>query len=297
MKYYLGIDGGGTKTVAAVADEKGIILKKEGKTINFYSVGMDAARKNLACIIDDIARESRIDSYEGAFIGCSALDGEADDETVAALCGGVINAAKIGMNSDVYIALRSVGDVSCPCAAICGTGSMAIGKDIDGNIHITGGWGHIIGDEGSAYSLALNALKRCCQFCDKEEETPIIKKALEFFKINDFREAIDIVYSPDTTKEVIASFAGCVGELAAAGDPQAMNIVVDEAVRFAQTVIVLLKKIASCDRLGIYGGVFANNEAFTESFCKQIRAEYPELEIQFLDIPPEESALKLAREL
>ena len=55
MKYYLGIDGGGTRTTAAVSDESGkLILKKAGKTINFYSVGMETARNNLDSLIKEI---------------------------------------------------------------------------------------------------------------------------------------------------------------------------------------------------------------------------------------------------
>ena len=55
MKYFLGIDGGGTKTTAAVSDENGnIVLKSVGKTINFYSVGMKKARSNLSDIIRSV---------------------------------------------------------------------------------------------------------------------------------------------------------------------------------------------------------------------------------------------------
>ena len=56
MKYYLGIDGGGTRTTAAVSDESGkIIIKKQGKTINYYSAGMETARNNLDSLINEIS--------------------------------------------------------------------------------------------------------------------------------------------------------------------------------------------------------------------------------------------------
>ena len=107
--YYLGIDGGGTKTVAVVTDEKGrIITTVSGATINFYSVGYENARKNLSELMNKITAETEICSFSGAFIGCSALDCEADNETTERLCNGIINADKIKMHSDVYIALKSV---------------------------------------------------------------------------------------------------------------------------------------------------------------------------------------------
>ena len=147
--YYLGIDGGGTKTVAVVKDEKGnIVITASGSTINFYSVGYENARINLSDLMNKIKAETKIDSFAGAFIGCSALDCEADEEMIRKLCGGIINADKIRMHSDVYIALKAVESDICPCVAICGTGSIATGEDADGNTYVTGGWGHILGDEG-----------------------------------------------------------------------------------------------------------------------------------------------------
>ena len=125
MKYYLGIDGGGTRTTVAVSDECGNILFKDfGKTINFYSVGMEKASQNLKDIICKVSDKLNTDIFEGVYIGCSALDNEADAQTLNALCSK-IKAKKIAMNSDLYIALKSVESTLCPCVAICGTGSMA----------------------------------------------------------------------------------------------------------------------------------------------------------------------------
>lgn len=295
LKYYLGIDGGGTRTTAAVSDEKGkILLKKAGKTINFYSVGTDKARANLDELVKQICTELGIDGFEAVFIGCSALDGEADSKTLQAICGG-ISAKNIAMNSDVYIALKSV-EGECPCIAICGTGSMAAGEDKDGNTVIAGGWGHIVGDEGSGYSIAVNALKKCCEICDEGRVTPLLKKANEFFGIDDFRKAIDIIYSPDTTKDVLAGFASDVGMLCEA-DADAKDIVTNEAHAFAKTAITLLSKIKHCKTLGMYGGIFVHNTLFTQIFTQDINSVYPDIEAKLLTTPPEESALELARKL
>lgn len=293
MKYYLGIDGGGTKTVVAVADENGNILQKQtGKTINFYSVGMDVARKNLADILATVG----ISEFASVFIGCSALGSQADEELVEKLCGGIITADKIIMHSDVYIALKSVGTADCPCVAICGTGSMAIAEDKNGKTHVAGGWGHIVGDEGSAYSIAINALRICCRQCDKGETSPLPESAMQFFGVDNFRKSINIIYSDDTTKDILASFASCVGKLADAGDTDSIEIILSEAKAFAKTVLILLDKI-ECSVLGLYGGVFVNNELFRNVFVTEIKEKYPEIEIKLIDTPPEESALMLAREM
>lgn len=294
MAYYIGIDGGGTKTTAAVADDNGLLFKKEGRSINFYSVGMECARENLRAVVSGIEAELKTDSFDAVVIGCSALDDEADNELINELCGGVINADKIKMTSDVHIALESVGDAACPCVAVCGTGSMAVGKNETGEVHVVGGWGHIVGDEGSAYAIATEALKLCCEQYDNGESTHLLQEATEFFGVDDFRKAIDAIYSPETTKDAIASFASVVGGM---DDEVSRGIIIRQAEKFAYTVSALLKKIMSCDVLGLYGGVFTHNELFEKAFCQKIKVDYPEIKIILLDTPPEESALRLAREM
>lgn len=296
MKYYLGIDGGGTRTTAAVSDENGSILFKEcGKTINFYSVGMDRARNNLDELISAICKKIECDFFNGVFIGCSALDNEADEKTIEALCSG-IKAEKLAMNSDLFIALKSVDSKLCPCVAICGTGSMATGEDEYGSNVIAGGWGHIIGDEGSGYAIAIDALKKCCELSDKGKTSPLLEKANSFFGVNDFRKVIDIIYSPDTSKDVIAGFSEAVGAITET-DPDAHKIIIQQAHYFADTVKILLRKVKKCTVLGLYGGIFLNNNLFRTTFEEDIGAEFPRVKTQLLSTPPEECALDLARSL
>lgn len=298
MKYYLGIDGGGTRTTAAVSDENGkVILKAIGKTINFYSVGMEAARENLEEIIRGINSKIGSVMFEAAFVGCSALDGEADKETVSALCGGIINAERTKMDSDVYVALKSVDTDESHCVAICGTGSMAIGEGENGKTIVKGGWGHIIGDEGSAYSIAVKALKKCCELSDSDISNDLIISANGYFNVSGFRKAIDIIYSPDTSKDIIAGFAADVAKLAESGDKHAEAIIIEEAKSFSRTVLCLLNELNGCSLLSLYGGVFQHNELFKNNFSDEIRKQYPEIRIELLSVAPEEGALRIARKM
>ncbi len=291
--YYLGIDGGGSRTTAALADKDGnIILRATGESINFYSVGMEAARNNLADVIKKICDEIGETKFHSAFIGCSALDDEADKETTDALCGGIIDADYLAMSSDVHVALIASNS---NCVAICGTGSMAVGKKADGSIAVTGGWGHIIGDEGSAYSIAVTALKECCRMRDRNERTPLLESAEKFFDVDDFRKAIDKIYSENTAKDYIAKFAKFVAENSENGCGVSKKIISDEAVAYAKTVGALLDEIGGSPMLSLYGGVFQHNAFFRDEFMKEIRVSHPKQEAKLLDITPEEGAIKAAR--
>lgn len=297
MKYYLGIDGGGTRTTAAVSDESGkILFKAVGKSINFYSVGIEKARESLKNIITDIYKNIGEIEFDGAFIGCSALDDEASEEAISALCDGVIKAKSLGMNSDVYVALASSGEDRCRLVAICGTGSIVTGVDEEGNVKTKGGWGHIFGDEGSAYSISVNALKASAMLYDEGKRTALVKKAEEFFEVEDFRLAIDKIYSPETTKDVLARFSVMVAQVAEE-DFVAKTVIINEAHFFSKTVLALLNEMKDCSLLSLYGGVFQNNRLFRSSFIDDIKEFHPELKIEMLTMPPEEGALKIARKM
>jgi N-acetylglucosamine kinase-like BadF-type ATPase len=295
VNYFLGIDGGGTKTTAAVCNENGEILcRATGKTLNFYSVGMESCRENLQNLMTEIENSCGVNSFKAVVIGCSAIDSKADDRTVEALCGGIINSPKIYMDSDAYVALKAAKD---GCVAICGTGSMAIGERCSGEIVVTGGWGHIIGDEGSAYSISISAFKKCCEFADNNISSPLLERAKAFFKVDDFRKAIDYIYSFNTTKAEIAKFSAEVDALARENCPQAAEIIREEAVKYSKTVASLLSQLDDCKTLYLYGGVFKNSSLFREEFSKSIVNSFPNITIKLLTISAEEGALRVAMKL
>ena len=298
MDYYLGIDGGGTKTTAAVSDDNGrIIYKSVGKTVNFYSVGMEKARENLADIMNDIYENIGDVIFKSVFVGCSALDNEADTGLTDTLCSGIIKSEKIKMNSDVYVALFS-GDCTVPrCVVICGTGSMAAGIDADNKITVKGGWGHMIGDGGSAYSIAVNALAEAVNLYDENrKDEPLVKIAKDFFKTDDLRKIIDAVYSEETTKDKLADFAKLVSYECEKGEKFSSEILSDECNKLLRTVYSLSEEMKECEILYLYGGVFQNNPIFKSIFTERFNRKYPDIKVEMLTVAPEEGALKIARE-
>ncbi len=295
MKYFLGIDGGGTVTTAAVANTDGeIIYKTQGKTINFYAVGMQDARNNLKEITEKIYADLNIQEFYSAFIGCSALDDEAHSDTLNALCDGIIKAKKVAMNSDVYVALKGA---TGNCVAICGTGSMVIGETADKKIVVKGGWGHILGDEGSAYSIAVEGLKVACALWDKNEQAQLVSGALSYFGEQDLRNIISKVYSPDCNKDYIAGFAKNVDDCANKGCGICRDIILKQAEAFACTFKALYDELGEISILGLYGGVLCNSVLFKEAFVNKIKSFCPHIKAEILSVPPYEGAIKAAMEL
>lgn len=267
-KIYLGIDGGGSKTTAVVFNEKGeFICKACGESINYYSVGMENARKAMADIIASLSHKS----FDYAVIGMSALNERASAEETDQFCKGIINSKKIIMDSDLYVALEAM-DESGECAVvISGTGSMAIRRNADGDISHAGGWGYILGDEGSGYSIGLSGIKAAIKASEGcTEKTALTDECLRYFSIDNIYDLIDLYYDKTVSRKTTAAFAEIVISLAENGDRIAELIVRHEAKLLSETVSALLTDAKNDIPIGLWGGIFQHNKYFSNIFTDNL---------------------------
>lgn len=291
MGYYLGIDGGGTKTTAIICDEKcNLISSFIGESINFNSVGTQEARKNLKTIIDGVLADNICP--DAVFIGMSAISERADESLTKELCDGIIDCGNITMDSDVYIGLEAMRCDGSAAMVISGTGSMAAGRLPDGSIIHTGGWGYILGDEGSGYAMALDAIKAAiCGYEGSSQKTALTQAVLDYFKITDMQELIDIFYNPPLPRSEIAKFAPIFTECAKNGDETAVSILKNHARQLADTVSALLVRMPEGTPLGLWGGIMKNCKDFREEFSALIKQKFPATKIAVLEYAPEYGAV------
>lgn len=295
-----GLDAGGTVTTASACDMVGnLLVVLSGPSVNHNSVGTETARKRLGEIMRKLSSACGGREFEAVFIGSSALYREAESEELASLTEGAVSAARVGLNSDLYIAMESLL-TDGPCVlAVSGTGSMVLSRDERGRISQTGGWGYILGDEGSAYHMALSALRYALRAYDEtEEESGILSAALEFFGAREPRDLIDIFYDPVIEREKVAAFAEKVSGCALGGDRICRDMILKEAGYMARSVLPHLRKIRRPDtKVGVYGGVFLNNRLFADEFRRLVQLEYPRADIGILPFPPYVGALFCAVKL
>ncbi|HZJ77597.1 MAG TPA: BadF/BadG/BcrA/BcrD ATPase family protein [Clostridia bacterium] len=297
-KLFLGVDGGGTRTTAVVVDENGNILTRCcGDSINYYAVGLDKARVSMKKIMAKISEDYGIDSFSSAFIGMSALNGRANEKELKGFVEGVIKSEKIQMDSDLFIALESLA-VEGECAvAISGTGSMAISRAKDGTTECIGGWGHILGDEGSGYKIALDAIKAAIHSYEGTlPETELVEAVLNFYEIEKMEDLIDLFYNPLIEKKRVAAFAIKVKELAQSGDKTAQEIILKNADDFSKTVLSLLKNYSKTIKIGLWGGIFTHLSLYSERFKNNLEKNgYANIGV--LEYPPEIGAVFSAMKL
>ncbi len=288
-RFSLGLDGGGTKTTVLVGDENGNVLYKTvGETINYCAVGMENARSNMKSMLNTVAQETGVTHFAGVCIGMSALFGRAGADEVAAFCDGIFSADKIIMDSDLYIALAATGEKGAAAVGICGTGPMTCGRTADGKIITKGGYGYLLGDEGSGFRIAQDGLFEAVRAAEQSgKNTTLLQAALNFWGVKSAPELIDVFYDPPMERNKIAKFAPCVIKEAENGDEAAMQVVQKQVSLFADTAKALLKELPQGLPFYVYGGIFEHNALFRTLFANEISDH----EVILLTKTPAEGAL------
>lgn len=288
IKYFLGVDGGGSKTTAVVYSSEGkYICSAVGDSINYCSVGLENARQAMSEIINRLS----VNEFDCAVIGSAALNSRASAEETESFCGGIINSKKVIMDSDLYIALEAT-DSEGECAAIIsGTGSMAVMRNSDGEIKTAGGWGYILGDEGSGYSIGLSGIKAAIRGFEKSApETSLTRKCLEYFEIDNIYDLIDLYYNKSVSRKITAAFAKEVISSADGGDKVAKKIVESEAKSLSETALSIINNSDKNIKIGLWGGVFQHNPSYRNNF-KTLLADKGFRNVNLIEFTPELGAI------
>lgn len=270
--YFLGIDGGGTKTTCLVTDEKlNEIYRTVGSSVNFYSEGLGTARENMKNMLGSIKNDTGISHFDGVCVGSSALFGRADDKTLHDFCDGVFDADSVIMDSDLFIALKA-SEKENVTVVIAGTGSMVAGFNAAGEVITRGGWGYILGDEGSGYRIALDGIRAAVRSLDGTGESTVLGEyLLEFSGVRKKEELVDAFYNPEKDRKAIAAFAPFVSRAASEGDAAAEKILFTQCELLADCVSAILPEMREKPHVALYGGVFQHDEMYRNHFAELVK--------------------------
>lgn len=289
---FIGIDGGGTHSTAVAAWPDGRIAAiAKGGGLNFYNDGVETVRLRLESMVAELCSKAGAPAQK-ICVGMSALDGPADEATHALFTSGALSPAQLDLQSDAYIALMGFTRGEPGMIIICGTGSMLLLLDETGMQHVSGGWGYLLGDAGSGYTLAREGLLSVIDESDGVgPRTALTQHALSYFSAESPRRIIDRVYAPDCTPDKIAGFARHVIAEAEGEDALAQEILSRNMQRLARLAAQLLKKSPQAHRVGLYGGIFGHSKAARRLFGDALAKLSPQAEICSLEYPPELGAI------
>src|SRR6266851_7552244 len=205
---FIGIDGGGTHSFAIAVDSTGRILARaEAGSLNFFGAGLPTARRSLKKLSDSLERQlpptTQIDRI---VVGCAALFSDATKAEKEKLCRGILPLERTCVVSDCQTACFGATLGRPGVVIIAGTGSIVVAQKEDGQHQRVGGWGHILGDAGSAYWMAVEAVKAAIA-AEEGTKTRLGRFVRQWFKVKKLTEVVPIVHCPDFTKERFAMLA------------------------------------------------------------------------------------------
>lgn len=294
QKFFVGVDGGGTKTALCALDSTGkVIARSQSGPINYNFIEFDQAVENL--MLGIVGLNLPIDRIKAIGVGDPSIDDLPDTKSAKRFIDKIEKktGAKVFGRSDAYMSLYSLLDGGMPSAlVIAGTGAIALGENKEGKVHVAGGWGRLTGDEGSGYYIALEGLRAVMRYSDGiGPETALLDYALKYFLAKDVREIATKLYSAEQVN--IADFSKEVYACALNGDEVTNEILRDcgdKLFLIASTVI----DRCNAKQLGTYGGVFQNNDIVRDVFLQKIMAKYPDISIEETLMRAEESAGRYA---
>jgi N-acetylglucosamine kinase-like BadF-type ATPase len=300
MKYIVGIDGGGTKTSCLFADESGkSLLQTTGRASNFLSIGTENAAANIISLIKSgLAKlNSSFDDIQIIVAGISGAGRKfhADNLREFILKKVPEGFSNIFIESDARIALEGALAGEAGAVLIAGTGSVIYGKDKSGKFYRAGGFGKLVGDEGSGYAIGIRTLNIISRMIDgREAEGEILKKFSTIFHINNEDDLISLVHNSGFDVSSIAMFTI---KSAAEGNAETINILETESSELINHILVIKNKLKLLPlKLVLIGSLIENDNFYSQELIKKIK-RIKEIQLHEKKFSPEMGAVIMAKQI
>jgi N-acetylglucosamine kinase-like BadF-type ATPase len=302
MAFFVALDGGGTKTECWVADETRVRGQASGPTVKIMNVGEQAATQNLRTIVREALGAAGVPG-DSVACTCFGLAGSSSGEvrrwaetTLRELLnGGVIIAG------DEQIALDAAFRGGSGVLVIAGTGSHVTGRCSDGSTMGAGGWGPVLGDEGSGNWIGLEAIRACLRARDRGVESCLLREIQQVWQLDNLASLVaraNMRERPD-----FASLTTVVASCADDGDALAEGVLDHAGEELATQVSLVISKMraanctaADASRVAFTGSVLGRIPRVLRAMDEHLRAAWPEIRVDANAVQPLEGALWRARQ-
>ena len=293
---FLGIDGGGTHTVALLATTDAgrianpsyepqptagsarwnLLGRGESGPSNLHAVGADRA---LAALDEAVSRAFAAAGLErrpvaAACLGLAGAGRPGDQGVIRAWAERVRLASKVDVTNDAALLLAAGTPEGWGLAVIAGTGSIAYARAADGRTSRAGGWGYLLGDEGSAYDLALNGLRAVARAADEQiPPTSLTEIFLGKLNLQAPAELIPAIYQGNWDRAALASLAPLVLDAAEAGDEVALSVVEQATPWLAHAAVAAARRLGLDEQavpVALAGGVLLASAVYRQKLIHYI---------------------------
>lgn len=277
-KYIIAIDGGGTKTTAALADLEGnIIFKKTVAGSNIDKIGFEEAMNNILRVINIILKQEKNISFIYLALAGGTQRDEKRRKDVEKHLAQKLNfqPKKFLVEGDEIAAFRSGTDEKNGIVIIAGTGSIVVGWN-NNKKKIVGGWGHLWSDEGSAFWIGKKALQATSNSIDNCLSSTFEKEILKKLKIRKSGDLMGTIYNSSVI-EKISSLALTVDEMdQRQKNKEARNILVQAGESLALQANKIIKELNFRQTfLVVLAGSVFNSMTVLNTTKKEITRTYP----------------------
>jgi glucosamine kinase len=312
MAYYLGIDGGGTKTRCLLADETTVLAKAMSGGSNIVRLGETQAREALHTAIRQVCATAKISPDQIRAI-CVGAAGAARPEIAAKIriilveliseIAPEIARTKIEVVGDTVIALEAAFGAGPGVIAIAGTGSIVYGRDAAGHTARAGGWGFAVSDEGSGHWIGRRAISSILSAYDQGLETALTGMVLQAWKLNTLDELVQQANS--TPPPDFPRLFPIVLRAADKADSIARDLLADTGARLATLVAIVVRRLAfhapgamfpgAMLPVAMTGSVFRQSPYVRQVFYNTLQTSFPGLDLRQDLADPVEGALARAK--
>ena len=298
------VDGGQTATKALVARLDGTVLAagRAGASDHFHIAG--GVEKNRRAIHDAITSAlaaANADPEQVASVGLGLTGAPASgDQTpiVHEIVREILQPEQITVAPDAVTNLAGASGGQPGVVLIAGGGAIGYGRTVDGREAIAGGYGYLLGDEGSAFDIGRRAIAAAARAADlREEPTALEGIVREHFGIGRMREIPRVVYREGFSREHISLLAPRVTLAARDGDDAARRIMTTAGEELARLALGVIRQLFPAGHgVAIYltGGVFGAGAVLLDPFRAALHAGWPSAEARPPRFPPAVGALILA---
>ncbi|MBI4446615.1 MAG: hypothetical protein HY645_11985 [Acidobacteria bacterium] len=301
MKVLLGLDGGGSRTSCVAATEDGTSMGKgHGGSANYLKEGLYTAKYSIREAALEALKECGASNHDVACVcaGLAGVDRPADRALMRLFLKELFPHSKQVVENDAFVALAGATGGLPGVIVISGTGSIAFGVNERAKRARAGGWGHLLGDEGSGYDIARKGLQAALQAYDgRGPETLILEKLLKEFYLSSIDELVPMLYREDITPRRIASLYPLILACAEEDDAVALKLLADAAQALLLALKTVLRKLGFKNPpipVTFSGGVFENSTSLREMFEKEVTG-LPGVKLMAPKYPPSKGALLIAQ--
>ncbi|MBI3417804.1 MAG: hypothetical protein HY043_21135 [Verrucomicrobia bacterium] len=275
QRLVVGIDGGATTSHGVAVDATGAVCAMaHAGSLSFFGSSLAETRRNLSRLKAALPPVTDVENF---VVSSAALFDEATPDQKEMLCLGILPLERTRLLSDCQSALFGATLGQPGLLVISGTGSISVAQNADSKIVKVGGWGHLLGDEGSAYWIASEAIKAAIAAATGlGPATTLGESVCGFFKVRSLEDLIPVLHHPHFTKEKLAALARHLTGTVASADSVLQTIFTRAGCELARQALAAAKLCnLRLDPIPLYlvGRVIEKNSLVRDSFLATIRRE------------------------